>query len=343
MDVGLLGFGMVAERFHAPLISVRPDLRLTHVVERRRRRAEELYPEIVTLTSAQQLWESPVEIVVILTPNDSHFALAKQALQAGKHVVVDKPFTVTTAQADELVELSRKVGRILTVFHNRRWDNDFLTVAQLLAADELGRLHRYECRWERFRPQTKGGWREEEGAGTGILYDLGSHMIDQLLCLFGPPRAIFCHLQSQREGTEAVDCFDWIGDYGTFQAFLSSNCLTAAPSFRFLLQGDKATYSKGGLDPQEDALQAGLRPGGPDWGAEPRELWGEIHRLVEGVVRSEAVPTLTGDYPQFYFNLAETIRGRTSLKITPLQARDVVLAIELSIESDRQGGWVSWS
>jgi scyllo-inositol 2-dehydrogenase (NADP+) len=342
MQVGLVGFGMVAERFHAPLILAEPALALTHVVERNQRRAEQLYPGIITLTSIEQLLDSPIEIAVILTPNTSHYALVKLALEAGKHVVVDKPFTVTSAQADELIAVAQRAQRVLAVFHNRRWDGDYLTVRGVLSQGVLGRLFRYESRWERFRPRPKGGWREQDGEGTGILYDLGSHMLDQLFAEFGPPKTIFCHLQSQRAGTSAVDCFDWIGDYGSMQAFLSSNCLTAAPSFRFLLQGDQGTFSKSGLDPQEGALQAGLKPGLPGWGEEAPELWGRLRCLKGGSETVATVPTTPGDYPQFYRNLSETILGRASLQIPPEQARDVIRAIELSMESDRKGGWVSW-
>lgn len=342
MKVGLVGFGMVAERFHAPLIAFEPGLTLTHVVERRERRAEVRYPGIVRLSSAQELWDTDVDIAVILTPNQSHFPLVMEALQAGKHVVVDKPFTVSSTQADQAITLAKDVGKLLTVFHNRRWDNEFLTLKSLLEGGSLGRVHRYESRWERFRPTPKGGWREEAGEGGGILYDLGSHMIDQLFCLFGHPRAIFCHMQSQREGTSAVDFFDWVGDYGRFQAYLSSNCLTAAPSFRLLVQGDRGTYLKEGLDPQEEALAAGQAPGGPGWGEEPSRCWGELRTLVEGAVHRQTVSTLAGNYPGFYANLVAAIGGKADLEVKPEQARDVIRAIELSRESDEHGAWVGW-
>lgn len=343
MNVGLVGFGMVAERFHAPLIAVEPGLRLTHVVGRHGRKAEQRYPGITTLSSAAELATADVEIVVILTPNESHFRLIMEALRAGKHVVVDKPFTVTSAQADEAIALSRSVGKLLTVFHNRRWDNDFLTARALLEAGRLGTVHRYESRWERFRPRPKGGWREQDGGGSGILYDLGSHMIDQLFCLFGHPRAIFCHLQSQREGAQAVDFFDWIGDYGRFQAYLSSNCLTAVPSFRLCLQGDAGTFIKEGLDPQEDDLAAGRTPEGPGWGEEAPELWGELRTVGEDGERRRRLPSQPGSYPAFYSNLVAALRGEAELEVKPEQARDVVRAIELSIESDLHGAWVGWS
>lgn len=337
LSLGMVGFGMVAERFHAPLINLEPGLRWTHIVERRSNRCQDLYPQVKVLRNAQELWESEVEVAVIVTPNDSHFTLAQQALRAGKHVVVDKPFTLTSAEADQLIALSEEVGRCLTVFHNRRWDGDFLTIRQLLQEGTLGRLHRYESRWERYRPLPKGGWREQAGPGHGILYDLGSHMIDQVLQLFGRPRAVWAHLQQQRPGVGATDAFDWIGDYGHMQAHLSSNCLTPSPSFRFSLIGDRETFLKSGLDPQEDALQAGRVPGGPDWGCEPPDRWG----LLLGCAKP--VPTHPGDYPQFYRNLVAALRGEQALAVQPQEARDVIRALELAEESHRLRGWIDWS
>ena len=343
MKVGLVGFGMAAERFHAPLISAEPGLTLSHVVERHQRRGEQLYPHLTTLTDSRQLWDSEVDVVVILTPNATHYRLAKEALEAGKHVVVDKPLAVSSREVEDLISVAGRANRILTAFHNRRWDSGFLTLRQLLEQDALGELHRYECRWERFRPAPKGGWREEDGSGTGILFDLGSHLIDQALQLFGPPRAMLCKLRVQRPGTTAVDCFDWWCDYGFMLATLSSNCLTAAPTFHHQLLGLRGTFTQRGLDPQEAALQAGLRPGGPHWGREPEERWGELERLDEGRLVRQKVPAVAGDYTHFYRNLVAALRGEAELEVKAEQARDVVRAIELAIESDRQGRWIPWS
>lgn len=339
MNVGLIGFGMVAERFHAPLISVEPTLQLTHVVERHSHRAQQKYPDITTLTSADQLWSAPVDIVAVLTPNDSHYSLARAALEAGKHVVVDKPFTNTSAQADELIALARSRGLVLTVFQNRRWDSDFLTVKALLESGKLGAVRRFESRWERFRPQLKGGWREEQGESTGVFYDLGSHLIDQLLCLFGKPRRVRCSLACRRPGAAAVDEFDWVADYGDFEALLHSDCMTD-PRYRFLIEGENGTFRKTGFDIQEDVLASGARPEGPDWGVEPEAQWGELRRAADGTV--ERWPSLAGRYPHFYANLSAAVRGEAPLQVDPGQAREVIRGIELGIESARIGDWVAW-
>ncbi len=342
MKVGLVGFGMVAERFHVPLLRAQERLQLTHVVERHQDRSRGLTPSVITLRNVEELWESEVDLVVVLTPNETHFDLAEQALRSGKHVVIDKPFTVTSAQADRLISRARDAERLLTVFHNRRWDNDFLTVRELLEQGALGRLRRFESRWERYRPLPKGGWREQPKDGSGVLYDLGSHLMDQTLTLFGKPRRLFAHLQTQREGVKAVDCFDLHLDYGEHQVHLHSDCLTAAPSFRFALHGEAASFVKRGLDPQEDALAAGGTPGSVGWGEEPQESWGELHTLGPEGIGCRRIPSRRGDYTEFYRNLAAALAGEEALHVSAEQARDVILALELAVWSHQQGGWVDW-
>lgn len=342
MKVGLIGFGMVAERFHVPLLRAQERLILTHVVERHQDRSCGLTPPVITLRTVEELWKSEVDLVVILTPNETHYSLAEQALRSGKHVVVDKPFTVTSAQADSLIATSRETGRLLTVFHNRRWDNDFLTVKKLLEEGAVGRLRRFESRWERYRPSPKGGWREQPKDGSGVLYDLGSHLMDQTLTLFGTPRRLFAHLQTQREGVQAVDCFDLHLDYGEHQVHLHSDCLTAVPSFRFALHGEVGSFIKRGLDPQEDALAAGRTPGSSGWGEEPPELWGELEALGSSGVARQTISSQNGDYTEFYRNLAAALAGEEALHVTAEQARDVILALELAVRSDQRGCWVDW-
>ena len=344
IKVGIVGFGMVAQRFHVPLLRAEKRLCLTHVVERHQSRSLELEPSVITLRSVEELWDSEVEVVVILTPNETHAELAEQALRAGKHVVVDKPFTVSSVQADRLMQVAMETERLLTVFHNRRWDNDFLTVAKLLREGRLGRLRRFESRWERYRPSPKGGWREELGAGSGGLYDLGSHLMDQTLTLFGKPHRLFAHLQIQRDSVHAVDCFDLRLDYGGFQACLHSDCLTAAPSFRFALHGENGSFVKTGLDPQEAALSQEATPGSAGWGEETETDWGVLRFLGkehESLVL-ERVPSEKGNYPEFYRNLAAALQGEESIHVSAEQARDVILGLELALASERDGGWVDW-
>ena len=333
MKVGLVGFGMVAERFHAPLITAEPGLQLTHVVERHKNRSQQLYPEVSVVRSLEQLLASPVEMVVILTPNTLHFPQARQALKAGKHVVLDKPVTVTSAEADQLIEVAKTHDKMLTVFHNRRWDSDFLTLKKLLEEKALGRLVELESHFDRFRPRLKGGWREESLPGSGVLYDLGSHLIDQAFQLFGSPRRLLAEVRSQREGTEADDFFEVLLDYGELRVTLKSSCLAAEPKLRFLARGTEGAWMKHGLDPQEAALAAGARPTGPDWGREEPGQWGKLYRAEQ----QDSIPSEAGDYRAFYRKLAEG-----SVPVSAGQARDVIRAIELCQQSQQEGRWLEF-
>lgn len=337
LSVGLVGFGMVAERFHAPLITVEPGLRLTHVVERHANRSQQLYPEVTVLRSLRELLATEVEVVVVLTPNPSHYELARQALEAGKHVVVDKPFTVTSAEADQLVETARTHHRVLGVFHNRRWDGDFLTVQKLLDEGSLGRLVEFESHFDRFRPELKGVWREQDQPGSGVLYDLGSHLLDQALVLFGPPEWVWADLRAQRGGP-AVDHFELVCGYADLKVTLKSSCLTCLAGPSFLLHGDHGSYIKLGLDPQEEALKAGQLPRGNDWGKEPCSAWGRLvtpdgERLVE---------TLPGDYPAFYRDFVAAVRGGRQPAVTGAQAARVIRGLELATLSHQERRAVPW-
>jgi scyllo-inositol 2-dehydrogenase (NADP+) len=273
---------------------------------------------------------------VVATPNQSHFEIANRVLQAGKHVVVDKPFTVSSREADILIALSRSTGRLLSVFHNRRWDGDFLTVREILDRGLLGRLVEYESRFDRFRPRLKqGAWRDQEGPGAGVLYDLGPHLIDQAMLLFGHPRGIFADLRRQRDEAAAVDSFEVHLHYPAVRVVLKAGMLVCEPSARFTLRGTSGTYTKYGLDPQEEALKQGSVPTEPDWGAEPREAWGTLSRCDNGLRRSE-YPTLPGRYQDYYENVFQAISGREELMVKPEQARYVVRLLELAEQSARE-------
>lgn len=329
---------MVAERFHAPLISCEPSMKLTHVVERHTHRSPELYPQVTVVRSLEELLQTGVELVVILTPNQSHHSLARQALLAGKHVVIDKPMTVSSEEADDLIRVAEQNRRVLSVFHNRRWDSDFLTLRKLLKEGSLGRLVELESRFDRFRPQPKGGWREEPGAGTGVLFDLGSHLLDQALVLFGAPRAVWADVQSQREGVQADDWFRILLDYPETRVSLRASCLAAGPMVRFTARGTKGSWVKRGLDPQENALADGGRPGSADWGVERASQWGTLYSGQSlRKVSSEA-----GSYPEYYRLLARAIREGEEPPVPAREARDVIYGLELCRKSAAQRCWVEW-
>ncbi|HST09294.1 MAG TPA: oxidoreductase [Terriglobales bacterium] len=337
INVGLVGFGLAGQVFHAPLIHANPNLRLTHILERRGNEAQNKYPQAKIVRDLDSLLrESSVELIVVATPNTSHLEIAAQSLQAGKHVVVDKPFTITSADAEQLIALSKKVGRVLSVFQNRRWDGDFLSVRQILEQKLLGRVAEFHSRFDRFRPGVRPeAWREQAGPGSGVLFDLGSHLIDQAVVLFGQPAGIYADLRMQRDGAVAVDNFEVQMEYPRLKVRLHAGSLVCEPSPRFLLYGTGGSYQKFGLDPQEDALKQGSIPGGPGWGEEPESAWGSLTHC-DGEIARQKYRTLAGNYPGYYTNVCRAINGQEELAVKPEQSRNIIRLIELAEQSARE-------
>jgi scyllo-inositol 2-dehydrogenase (NADP+) len=338
INVGLVGFGLAGRVFHAPLIHANPNLRLTHILERRGDEAQKRYPDVKIVRDLESLLrESSVLLVVVATPNTSHLEIAAQSLQAGKHVIVDKPFTITASDADELIAESKKVGRVISVFQNRRWDGDFLTVRQILDQGAIGQLAEFHSRYDRFRSGVRPeAWREQSRPGSGLLFDLGSHLIDQAVVLFGNPTGIYADLRMQRDGAVAVDNFEVQLQYPNLKVTLHAGSLVCEPSPRFLLYGTKGTYQKFGLDPQEEALKQGCIPGGHGWGKEPEEAWGTVSQC-NGALSRAKYRTLAGDYPAYYANVYRAIAGQEELAVKPEQSRNVIRLIELAQQSAQQG------
>ena len=328
---------MAGQVFHAPLIQANPHLHLTHIVQRHGEHSISKYPQAKAVCDLDTLLaDDSVELVVVATPNISHFDVAARSLQGRKHVVVDKPFTITSAQADELISLSQKVERVLSVFHNRRWDGDFLTVRQILGKKLMGRLVEYESRFDRFRPALKpGAWREQALPGSGVLFDLGAHLIDQAILLFGRPDGIYADLRQQRDAAVAVDAFELRLEYPGLKVTLKAGSLVCEPSPRFVLYGTEGSYLKFGLDPQEEALKRGASPDQANWGAEPEQQWGTRTECKGAIIR-EKYPTLPGCYPEYYTNVYRAITKQEELAVKPEQARDVIGLIELAQQSALQ-------
>jgi scyllo-inositol 2-dehydrogenase (NADP+) len=328
---------MAARVFHAPLIRANAHLHLTHIVQRHGDQALKSYPDVRLVRDVDALLaEDSVGLVVVATPNTSHHDIAARALAAGKHVVVDKPFTLTTGDADDLIALSRKTGRVLSVFQNRRWDGDFLTVRQILDQKILGRVAEYESRFDRFRPSVNpNAWREQAAPGSGVLYDLGSHLIDQAVVLFGRPTGLYAELRREREGAAADDSFVVHLEYPRLKVTLKAGTLVCEPSPRFVIYGTEGSYLKYGLDPQEQALKNGRLPTEPQWGSEPEDCWG-THSRCDGQLTRTKYPTLAGSYPDYYTNVARTIQGQDELVVRPEQSRAVIRLIELAQQSSQE-------
>ena len=311
---GLIGHGLGGRAFHEPLIRAAARLSLAAIATTRS-----------TPDAAALIADPSIDLIVVSTPNHSHYPLAKAALEAGKHVVIDKPFTVTLAEADSLIALARSRERVLTIFHNRRWDGDFLTIRKLVESGALGELMRYEAHWDRFRPAIKPGWKEEEGPGTGVLGDLGPHLIDQALLLFGQPDAVAGDLERQRPGTQVDDYFAITLGYGKKRVILSSSLLAAAPRPRFGLHGTEGSFVKYGLDPQEPQAQAGMTPSDAAFGVEDKGWHGTL-TLADGSV--ERVPTERGNYLAFYEAVAAAILDGAPVPVEPAEARAGLALIE---------------
>jgi predicted dehydrogenase len=335
--VGLIGYGLAGESFHAPFIATTPGLRLAVVVTGnpdRQRAAARAHPDATVVESASRLWERApdLDVVVIASPNRTHAPLATEALGHGLHVVVDKPFATSVTEARSIVAEAKRRDRFVTAFQNRRWDGDFLTLQRLLAEDAVGRPLRFESRFERWRPIPRGNWRESgapEEAG-GILFDLGSHIIDQALLLFGPALQVYAELDVRRAGVEADDdSFVALTHANGVRSHLFMTALAAQTGPRFRLLGSRGAYMKWGMDPQETKLREGQSPDIPGFGDDPESHWGMLGVGTE----SKAVPTETGAYRRFYEGVVDALRGVAPPPVNPHDAIAALAVIEAARRS----------
>jgi scyllo-inositol 2-dehydrogenase (NADP+) len=334
--VALIGYGLGGASFHAPLIATTPGMRLATIVTRnpeRRSQAAREHSQANIVDSVQAIWDRSAQdhdVVVVTTSNDAHASLAKDALAAGLPVVVDKPFAVTASQAREVIAEARRRNLFLTVYHNRRWDSELLTVKRLLAEQAFGDVLRFESRLERWRPQPKGGWRErgEPELAGGLLYDLGTHLIDQALHLFGPVTDVYAELDRRRPGMQVDDdVFLALTHKSGVRSHLSATAISAQPLARMRVLGSRSAYVKVQSDMQEAALRSGGRPDQPGWGEEPREHWGLLGvGDAAAPVRSEP-----GAYQQFYAGVVASLRDGAP---PPVDPEDAVAGLEI-IEAAR--------
>jgi scyllo-inositol 2-dehydrogenase (NADP+) len=332
----LLSYGMSGEVFHAPLLSSLEGFHLTKIVQRKADHAKQRYPGVTVVRSSDDVMADPsIELVVVNTPNESHFMYAKTALENRKHVIVEKPFTVTTAEADELIALAGQNSVTLSVFQNRRWDSDFLTVKKVLAGGRLGKIVEFEAHYDRFRNYIETGtWKEEDLPGTGILYNLGSHMLDQVVVLFGMPQYVDARLGIQRPDGKVNDFYDIRMEYASHLVIVKSSYLVKEPMPRYIIHGVNGSFVKFGLDQQEQALKDKRIPSDESWGTEDEQFWGKLNVVENGTSREERVRPERGDYRAYYRNIYEVIRNGQELSVTPQQARDVIRLIEACMESN---------
>jgi scyllo-inositol 2-dehydrogenase (NADP+) len=333
---GVIGYGLAGRIFHTAVIEATPGLELAAVVQRTGDEAAKTYPKVKLYRSIEELLaDSSIQLIVVATPSYSHFEVAEQCLLTDRDVVVDKPFTLTSQEAARLARLSRERRRLLSVYQNRRWDGDFKTVQKIIAGGKLGRLVTFESHFDRYRPHPRlEVWRENGGPGGGTLFDLGSHLIDQALTLFGKPDRIFATVRMDRDDAAADDVFDITLFYPRLTAYLRATTLACVPGARFTLHGTKGSFIKFGLDPQEEALKNGATFDTPGFGHEPEKDWGTLY--LENTP-PQKIETEVGDYRNYYANVRDALLGKAALAVTPEHGWRTARIIELARQSSKEG------
>lgn len=342
-NVGLIGYGMAGQVFHAPMITSISGFNLKSIRETKEPNIELAnlrYPDAAIVSTSEEIFNDPeIDLVVLATPNTAHYSLAREGLLMGKNVVVDKPFTITYEEAVDLIQLAKSRGKMISVFQNRRWDSDYLTVKKLLAAETLGDIAEVEIHFDRFRPNLKGNaWREEKLPGSGVLYDLGAHLIDQSLQLFGEPTELHADVRAQRKEAIVDDYFQVDLFYKGFKVILKAGVLVKELGPHFILHGTKGSFIKYGLDVQETALKEGKTPNQePEWGREPESLQGKLNLDDNGEDKISRIKSETGDYRKFYQNIHDHLEVGAELAVKPEEAAQVIRIIEMCFKSSAEG------
>jgi len=341
IKTGLAAFGMSGQVFHAPFINANPNFELSMIVERSKELSRKQYPNVLIVRSFDELLTSDIELIIVNTPDTTHYEFAKKALEAGKHVIVEKPFTTTIQQGKELIDIAKRKGLMLSVFQNRRLDSDFLTVKQIINYEVLGRLVEFESTFSRYRNFIKPDtWKETGKSGEGLIYNLGSHVIDQALQLFGMPEAIFADIATLRSDGKVDDYFIihllHPVNAPEVKITLKSSYLMCEAEPRFVLHGTEGSYIKYGVDRQESDLTTGLIPYSPHWGEEDESLWGQLHTERDGIIIKGKYPSVPGNYGDFYDNIFLHLRCDGILLSDAEGTLPVIQLIEAAIKSSRE-------
>jgi predicted dehydrogenase len=332
IKVGIMGYGFATATFHAPLIQAVPGMKLGAVSTSDPTKVHSALPGVAVCASPEELVAQDLDLVVIPTPNDTHHRLAALAIGAGKHVVVDKPFTLDAAEARDLITRADTAGVLLSVFQSRRWDADFLTVRRLMDEGTLGRVVHFESHIDRFRPQVRARWREGDAPGAGLWYDLGPHLLDQALVLFGEPRSLTLHTAQVRDGAQSDDWFHAVLDYGALRVVLHATVASVRPGDRYTVHGLGGSFFKTGMDPQEEALKAGGVPGTPGWGTDPKP---GLLVLPDG--SEQKVTGVPGAYQEYYRTMADAILGRGPVPVPAIEALRVMRWLDAGRTSASEG------
>ena len=338
INTALLSFGMSGKLFHAPFVHVHPGFRFYSVWERTKNLAKEIYPDVKTYRTIDELLDDKaLELVIVNTPNYLHYEYAKKALQAGRHVVVEKPFTVTVEEGEELIALAKEQGKFLSVYQNRRFDPDYRIVKKVLEEGLLGEVVEAEFHFDRYKEELSPKLHKETpGPGTGALYDLGSHLIDQALQLFGMPQAVFADIRSIRDMSQVDDYFEILLYYPRLRVRLHSSYLVREPLPGYILHGRKGSFVKSKSNVQEEALDKGVIPGGDDWGLEPESERGYLHTERNGEVLKEYLPSPPGNYADYFTAVYKAIREGAQPPVTGEEGSAVIRIIQAAYQSSEK-------
>lgn len=349
INVGIIGFGLAGRVFHGPIIKSVEGIKVKAICTANKentRMAKELHPDAKIVTDAKKIFaDKSIDLVVIVTPNTSHYDMALAAIESGKHVIVDKPFMITSQDADRIIEKAREKGVMLSVYQNRRWDGDYMTLKKVARQGLIGDIVEMESHFDRYAPEIKQAWRTEDIPGSGMLYDLGSHLIDQAMDLFGKPQAVTADVRTQRRNAKVDDNFEVTLHFDEgVKAVLKSSMLVRGELPRFVLFGQDGTYIKYGMDVQEDDLKAGMIPAeSANWGKEPEEYYGLVKTTINSLDFDGQIETEAGDYRKYYENIVSFLQGKEDLIVRAEQSRNVIRVIEYAIESNRKGMTVACS
>ncbi|SDK19122.1 oxidoreductase [Sediminibacillus albus] len=337
VNVGLVGYGFSGAVFHAPLLKVSGQFEITKVLTSR---FSEVGKDIGAVEVVDKLDEilddKTIELVIITTPNTLHYDMAKRSLSAGKHVVLEKPMVLTSKEAQELIDLAKQNNLMLSVYQNRRWDSDFLTVKELIDNENLGTINTYIAHYDRFNPEPNYQWREQKQKGSGMLYDLGSHLIDQALHLFGEPQEVFCDLWNQREASLVDDYFHIILGYQRMRVILHCGSIVKQQGPKYLIHGSKGSFIKYGIDGQEAALIAGELPDNKNWGEDKPEWYGTLYVNEAGQEMEKPIKTIPGNYPAYYQGIYNCLRHGASNPVPAEDGLRTIKLLETAVKSSKE-------
>ncbi|MFC7391398.1 oxidoreductase [Scopulibacillus cellulosilyticus] len=337
IKVGLIGYGFSGATFHAPLLEVLEEYEIAKVMSSNKEKVQNDLGEVEVVENLEKvLSDQDIELVVITTPNTLHYEMAKQSLSAKKHVIVEKPMVIDPGEAEELIQLAKENDRMLSVYQNRRWDNDFLTIKQLISNDVLGEINTYEAHFDRFRPEVRNRWREKAGKGSGMLYDLGSHLIDQALHLFGEPKFVLADVFAQRKNAETDDYFHIIMGYENLRVILHSGSIVKEQGPRYKVHGSKGSFIKYGIDGQEAALKTGKKPTENDWGKDKPKWYGHLFISENGQDIEKTIETVPGSYTSYYKQVYDHIRNGKPSPVTAEEGLKTIETIQAAIKSSEE-------